>query len=563
MNRFAIRLIILLMSASLIGIILLQVYWLRHDYLMNEQQFDHHVQESLNHTVQKADARQILNFISHKYLGFESDSTFWQAMDSSMAGQQNTGNAIFTLVNSDSSGFNIQDSLTTTVQSYTRDTLLSSEHLEHEKLIIRSDSASQVTEIDHVRISEKESSKDKVFLKNELLQAEVEKKRIRLEQEMTRLKVKLSSKVNRINEVMTGIALSYATSDDNPLSYISLQEVDTILNKELRYRGIELPYTFGILDTKKDSLITSYDSVYYSALRNSKYKTELFPDELYSRGLILLIYFPSRTSFVLSTIGKMMTASALFSLTIIIVFIYTVNMLLKQKKISEIKSDFINNMTHEFKTPIATISLAIDAINNPRIAEDKSKVGYYSNIIREENRRMNRQVETILQTAMFEKGDFSIKREPVDLHKLVQKSIDNMLVQVSSRGGWIHSELRAINPVVEGDELMLTTAIINLLDNANKYSPTAPEITVRTESREGGIVLSVEDKGMGMDKETISRIFEKFFRKSSGNIHDVKGFGLGLNHVKSIVEAHAGEVRVISKEGEGSCFSIFFPQNNI
>jgi two-component system phosphate regulon sensor histidine kinase PhoR len=274
---------------------------------------------------------------------------------------------------------------------------------------------------------------------------------------------------------------------------------------------------------------------------------------------MLLLHFPSRAAFVLSAMWMMLSASALFTLTIIFVFIYTVNMLLKQKKISDIKSDFINNMTHEFKTPIATIALAIDAINNPKISADKEKVSYYSNIIREENRRMNRQVETILQTALFEKSDFHIKKAPVNLHDLIQKATDNIRVQVASRNGTLLTALHCSSPILEGDELLLTTAIVNLLDNAIKYSPGIPEITVTTEDRENGIVLSISDKGLGMDKETMERIFEKFYRKSSGNIHDVKGFGLGLSHVKSIVQAHHGEIKVTSEPGQGSCFSIFFP----
>lgn len=558
MSRSAILVIILLMSVSLIGIVLLQVYWIRHDYVMKEQQFDRQVQDAMNHAVQKADARQVLNFISRKYLGFESDSNFWKAMDSTLAEKQIPDDDLV-LENTDSSFVKKYPLAETRV--LLRDSIINSGHSQQEKLIIRSDSLHEITEIDHVRISEKQSAEDKMVLKNEMLQAEVEKKRIRLEQELTRLKVKLSSKVERVNEVMTGIALSYAASEDDPLEHISVAEIDTILARELRYRGIDIPYSFGILNSKADSVIPGRDTVAADALRQARYSIELFPNELYSRGLMLLVHFPSRTAFVLGTMWIMLSASALFTLTIIFVFIYTVNMLLKQKKISEIKSDFINNMTHEFKTPIATIALAIDAINNPKISADKDKIGYYSNIIREENRRMNRQVETILQTALFEKSDFNIKREPVNLHDLIQKATDNIRVQVASRNGSIIISLNSASPVIEGDELLLTTAIVNLLDNANKYSPGEPEITVTTEDREQGIVLSIADKGMGMDKETMERIFEKFYRKTSGNIHDVKGFGLGLNHVKSIVNAHGGEIKVTSEPGKGSCFSIYFPKH--
>lgn len=523
---------------------------------MKEQQFDRQVQDALNHTVQKADARQVFNFISRKYLGFESDSNFWKAMDSTLAEKQ-TQNKTLIIENTDSAFLKKYPLAETRV--LLKDSIVNPGHYKQEKLIIRSDSLHKVTEIDHVRISEKQSAEDKMVLKNELLQAEVEKKRIKLEQELTRMKVKLSSKVERVNEVMTGIAMSYAASEDDPLQHISVTEIDTILSKELRYRGIDIPYSFGIFHSATDTVIPGRDTVALDALRLSRYSIELFPNELYSKGWMLLLHFPSRAAFVLSAMWMMLSASALFTLTIIFVFIYTVNMLLKQKKISDIKSDFINNMTHEFKTPIATIALAIDAINNPKISADKEKVSYYSNIIREENRRMNRQVETILQTALFEKSDFHIKKAPVNLHDLIQKATDNIRVQVASRNGTLLTALHCSSPILEGDELLLTTAIVNLLDNAIKYSPGIPEITVTTEDRENGIVLSISDKGLGMDKETMERIFEKFYRKSSGNIHDVKGFGLGLSHVKSIVQAHHGEIKVTSEPGQGSCFSIFFP----
>jgi two-component system phosphate regulon sensor histidine kinase PhoR len=558
MSRSTLWIVITLMSVSLLGIIFLQLYWIRHDFSLKEQQFERQVQDALNQTVQKADIRQVLNFISREYLGFESDSGFWKAMDSTLR-QSSLPHGL--LAEELTSGTSAPGHLHTSTRILLHDSVIAPGQTHQENLLIRSDSLGKTTEIDHVRVSEKQISADKTSVRNPWLQAEVEKQRIRLEKELTRMKVKFTSRVERINEVMTGLALSYAMSVDDPMRHLSVNELDTLLSRELRYRGINIPYTFGILNTKKDSLIPPRDSLIEAALRSTPYSIELFPNEFFSRGLMLLVYFPSRTAFVLGNMWKMLLASAGFTLAIILIFIYTVNLLLKQKKLADIKSDFINNMTHEFKTPIATIALAIDAINNPKIAADPDKVRYYSHIIREENRRMNRQVETILQTALFEKNEFRIKRQPVNLHELIQKAVENIQVQVTSRNGTIRTQLHALNPTIEGDELLLTTAIVNLLDNANKYSPAAPEITVTTEDREQGVVLSIADKGMGMDKETLNRIFEKFYRKNSGNIHNIKGFGLGLSHVKSIVEAHGGSIKVSSEPGLGSCFSLFLPHN--
>ncbi len=558
MNRSTLWMVITFMSVSLLGIVFLQLYWIRHDFLLKEQQFERQVQEALNQTVQKADIRQVLNFISREYLGFYSDSGFWKAMDSTLR-QSHLQQRL--LAEERMPGESGQGDIHSLTRILLHDSVIAPGQTHQENLLIRSDSLGKATEIDHVRISEKQISADKTFVRNPWLQAEVEKQRIQLEKELTRMKVKFTSKVERINEVMTGLAVSYAMSVDDPLRHLSVTELDTLLKRELRNRGINIPYTFGILNTKKDSVIPERDSLTEAALRTSPYSIELFPNELFSRGLMLLVHFPTRTAFVLGNMGLMLLASAGFTLAIILVFVYTVNLLLKQKKLADIKSDFINNMTHEFKTPIATIALAIDAINNPKIAADPDKVRHYSHIIREENRRMNRQVETILQTALFEKNEFRIKRQPVNLHELIYKAVENIQVQVASRNGTIHTQLQAMNPNIQGDELLLTTAIVNLLDNANKYSPASPEITVATEDRELGIVLSIADKGMGMDKDTMNRIFEKFYRKTSGNIHNIKGFGLGLSHVKSIVEAHGGSIKVSSEPGKGSCFSIFLPTN--
>src|SRR6185436_940300 len=179
--------------------------------------------------------------------------------------------------------------------------------------------------------------------------------------------------------------------------------------------------------------------------------------------------------------------------------------------------------------------------------------------IREENKRMNRQVETILQTALFEKKDFKLNKSEIDIHQLISKAAENIKLQVESRNGFINCNLNATLYIIQADEILLTTAIVNLLDNANKYSPERPEITVSTNDRENGIIISVEDKGMGMSHETMNNIFEKFYRQQTGNIHDVKGFGLGLSHVKDIVTAHGGEIKATSEQGKGSKFDLYLP----
>lgn len=210
------------------------------------------------------------------------------------------------------------------------------------------------------------------------------------------------------------------------------------------------------------------------------------------------------------------------------------------------KSDFINNMTHEFKTPIATISLAADTITNPKVIGDETRIKYFIGMIKKENNRMNKKVETILQIASLDKKEIEFKYENISLHTIIEHAIETIDIQVQQRNGKVNLNLNAEEPVVFGDYDHLTNLVNNLLDNAIKYSPESPEIEVRTRNSEKGIVLSVEDKGIGMTKAVQSKIFERFYRQNSGNVHDVKGFGLGLNYARAIIDAHRGNINVFS-----------------
>jgi two-component system phosphate regulon sensor histidine kinase PhoR len=223
------------------------------------------------------------------------------------------------------------------------------------------------------------------------------------------------------------------------------------------------------------------------------------------------------------------------------------------------KTDFINNMTHEFKTPIATISLAADSIASPKIIHDENKINRFIGIIRQENKRMLQQVEKVLQMAMIDKKDFQLKLSDVDLHELIRQAVEHLSLQVQQREGHISTNLEAGQPVIQGDYTHLSNVFHNLIDNANKYSDKSPEILISTFNINGGIQIIVEDKGIGMTKEDQKHIFDKFYRVHTGNLHDVKGFGLGLSYVKAITSAHQGSIDVKSEPGKGSKFSIYLP----
>jgi two-component system phosphate regulon sensor histidine kinase PhoR len=275
----------------------------------------------------------------------------------------------------------------------------------------------------------------------------------------------------------------------------------------------------------------------------------------------LFIIIPDFKSQVWQSLTWMIVFSVLFTVIIIAAFYITVRTMLNQKKMSEIKSDFINNMTHEFKTPLATISLAVDALKNEKVINDKTKWQYFNNIIKDENKRMNKHVETILQAALMEKQEFRLNLVPVHIHEILTQIADNYQLQLQEKNGKIELLLNAANDTVTVDEVHFTNILSNLIDNAIKYSKENLVVKLVTHRTAKHFIIQVQDNGIGMSKETVKRIFEKFYRAHTGNIHNVKGFGLGMSYVKSIIDAHKGKIRVESTLGKGSTFTIEVPLN--
>jgi two-component system phosphate regulon sensor histidine kinase PhoR len=273
----------------------------------------------------------------------------------------------------------------------------------------------------------------------------------------------------------------------------------------------------------------------------------------------LVVIVPHQRTLILKGITWFILGAILFTLIISTAFILTLRTLLKQKKLSEIKSDFINNMTHEFKTPLATISLAVDALKNEKVAGDKEKTNYFTGIIKEENKRMNKQVETILQAALLDKQKVELNLKSLSAHAMITSAVNNIALPVAEKNGKLVVQLDAEKDMIMADEVHFTNFVNSLLDNAVKYSREAPIIKLTTSNSGNNLRIRVEDNGIGMNKETLNRIFEKFYRAHTGNIHNVKGFGLGLSYVKTMVEAHNGNIKAESTLGKGSCFTIMLP----
>ncbi|MEN7550671.1 HAMP domain-containing sensor histidine kinase [Rapidithrix thailandica] len=331
----------------------------------------------------------------------------------------------------------------------------------------------------------------------------------------------------------------------------SKAKVDTLISKAFRYHNIDIPYKYTIIKHNNDQ---SDDSEVFKA----SYKKSLEQAVKHS-DVELIVQFPNKQKFVLSQMSLMLVGSVVFILLITACFAVTITTIFRQKKLAEMTTDFINNMTHELKTPIATISLASNMLRKDKVTQDPCKIKRYSDVIHDENYKLKEQVERILDYARLERGEFNLRKEQIDIHKLIKDSINVIELQVAERKGQIQTQLDATQHTLQVDEVHFTNIISNLLDNANKYSPEAPQITVSTRNEDEGLVIAVEDKGIGMNKSKQKQIFNKFYRVPTGNLHDVKGFGLGLSYVKMMVEAHGGEVRLKSEPNCGSKFEVFIP----
>ena len=364
----------------------------------------------------------------------------------------------------------------------------------------------------------------------------------------------------------------------NPLENIIPGVLDEYIAEAMKDQAINQKYEYGVFsDADEDFIIvngmlmaiigetenmSTIDAVANRNLYTSKYEILLFESKPGSSGS-LKIFFPNKTGWLWSSVLPSLISSIVFTGLILFCFSYTLYVILRQKKVSEMRTDFVNNMTHEFKTPIATISLASDSITNPMISGNPEKVVRFANIIKEENSRMLSQVEKVLQMALLDKKDFSLRLTELDLHLLISKAVSHGNLRVQKSEGTINTDFQAQEAKIQGDETHISNIIHNLLDNAIKYSPTKPEIVIRTINRANGIEMEVIDKGIGMTNESRKHIFDKFYRVHTGNLHDVKGFGLGLSYVKAIVTAHKGRIGVQSELGKGSKFSVFLPFMNV
>lgn len=358
--------------------------------------------------------------------------------------------------------------------------------------------------------------------------------------------------------LMKDVFADFMRGERNIFERLNQTMLDTLLRTELTNRGITIPFEYGVKNNDK-MLFTSYALNYDPSLLEKAYNVRLFPNDSHPQNQYLYVYFDGKEGFIINNMWSVFGSSFLLILVVGGIFYTSMATIMRQKKLSVIKNDFINNMTHEFKTPISTISLAIQVLKDKSIAKDVEKSERYLGIIQNENHRLGTQVEKVLQMAQLDKGDVQMNFTAVNMHEIVEQVLANIGVQIEQKNGLVNLELDADNDQVWADEVHLTNIIYNLLDNANKYSPEQPEITITTTNTPSGLSIKISDKGIGMSKEQLDKIFDKFYRVPTGNVHDVKGFGLGLSYVKKMVDWHSGSINVSSKLNEGTTLEIILP----
>lgn len=505
MNKIRFRLLVFFMSLSLIGIILVQLYWVNSSLKNNDEQFKYHIQ-------------QILSNVSGKLQDFERREFFElyrQYKDS-------IGNV---------------PSKEDFIPYYDKAAL-------QNERIIYTDSAEQndndsffdknltYQEIDNIIGEDSTSNAESLTEKSQVERLEI----IQIEELYKDYKL-----YRPIEKRISGARLQ------------------KLLKTQLVQNGVNTQFEFAIYNNgmptdirsenfKYDSSVTFHHPVFANNDGISRYR--------------LLISFPKKETFLFSSILGITSLSLIFTLIIIIAYLSAINQLIKQKQISEIKTDFINNMTHEFKTPIATINLALDAIKNPKIFEDPTKVQRYLQMIRDENKRMHAQVENVLQISKLDKKELEINKDQADIHDIIEDAIEHVNLIIEARQGKLTRYFKANRTTALLNDVHFTNVLVNILDNAIKYSPEEPVINIYTENVKDFILIKIEDKGLGMSKNTQKRIFEKFYREHTGDIHNVKGHGLGLAYVKRIIDDHNCHIYVESEKGKGSSFIIKMPLIN-
>jgi len=497
------------MSLALIGLITVQSYWISNAYKVKEKHFDQLTQNALTEAVEVIEKNEAMNFIYNE------------------ADLNNYGNGSEKGSNSYHFDTVIHYDIDTGTGAYLSQNLKISHSTKDGKI--------------HTNISVSASNEALSF--EELMNNETFRKRY-------------SDRCNFVDLVVSQMFMFSPEIEQR----INPKVIEKTLKKVFLNNGIDLNFEYTV-NRGDNSLVFKSDNFKVSN-DNYIYQVGLFPDDFISSSNYLTIYFPNRRNFIVQSLGVMAVSSGFLTLLLLITFSFMLYVVFRQKKLTEMKSDFVNNLTHELKTPISTISLASQMLSDKSIPMQEKNTERISDIIYQESKRLGYQVEKVLQMAKFDQGQLHLKFKDIHIHGLVESVITNFNLQIESKEGMLIPSLHAENDLIYADEVHMTNVIANLLDNASKYSTEKPEINIATRNEDNHLLLTVRDNGIGISKASQKRIFDKFYRVPTGNVHNVKGFGLGLSYVKKIVEIHRGTIVVESEPGVGSSFIIKIPLKN-
>ena len=539
MKKNLIVVVIIFITVILLGLVGIQLYWIKSAIMLRESNFKRSVSEAVTNTIHKLEKIEVANAIRNRVYGTKEDA------------------AIFSTLDSINNKFNSE--MKKMLAYYTNSG--KTENNKSPKKIKVKLSENELKEsskyLDTNDVAVKKVKEDEVF---EVL-PKMDTFPLQLS---TDFYDSISSQINRflkktfiVNDAIEDIFClrQYQRLD----SRINFKILDSILSIELADKGINTTYEYGIYNSNKNKLTYQRTGHFRDELLREGYPYNLFPSDIFVTPAYFLIYFPYQKNFLLTSMWVMLLVSFILIVLIIFSFVYTISTIIKQRKLSEMKNDFINNMTHEFKTPVSTIALACEALSDKQIEKSSELYSMYINIIHEENNRLGVIAENVLQTALVDKGKINFKLEDVNIHDLIDKCIHNFSLQLKRYQGTINFHPEANNPTVKCDKEHIRNVINNLIDNALKYSLENPRVEIATINVQDGISISFKDNGIGINKSNQKKIFDKLFRVYVGNLHNVKGFGLGLSYVKSMVEKHGGNITVESELKKGSVFKVFLP----
>ncbi|MES2515355.1 MAG: HAMP domain-containing sensor histidine kinase [Bacteroidota bacterium] len=524
MNKHNLGIISTLVGIALVALIAVQIYWIKSSVKLKEEEFERSVKDALKSTASKLERLEQKNKVSKK-------------VKLRKQGVRITKPGLVTAANP--SGNDVQIRI-------------------FEEL--STDSSGVITS----KMSQKEFMGDSVNSQNHFLPYEFLNSSQSTSKSIQSLRDELfQTKTEIVNDLFDELISINVYKDYKPK--VDSLMLDTILRQELLAEGVTTDFVYSVTSRL---LHSKHNGNYKDAQKDCDstgcfMKINLSPNNVFVTPQYLSINFPNQKNYLLKTMWMMLGVSGMVILILIFAFYYTIATISKQKKLSLIKNDFISNMTHEFKTPISTISLAAEMLNDDSVIKTPEKQQRFVKMIREENKRLSILVESILQTSILDKGEFKLKRSDVDVHELVNLAIQNTQLLIDQRKGTITKYLGAANSHINADKVHFTNIIFNLIDNAIKYTKDSPDIVISTRDGENGIEITVKDNGIGISKENQRKIFDKFYRVPTGNVHNVKGFGLGLSYVLAVVQKHNGTIHVESEVGKGSTFKILMPYKNV